>query len=60
MFYFKFKIQFLPSKDSLSYEFFESGLRSMREGKPLIVVKHAYKLEEVIYVLDKFDFGYEH
>lgn len=32
----------------------------MREGKLLIVVKYVYKLEEVIYVLDKFDFGYEY
>lgn len=42
--YYKFQIQFLPSQDPLSNEFFESGLGR----EPLIIVKHTCKLEEVI------------
>ena len=58
--YFKFQIQYLSLQDSLSDESFKSVLRSKRRGQALIVVNMLWKLEEVIIVLDKFDFGYEH
>lgn len=58
--YFKFQIQYLSLQDSLSDESFKSVLRSKRRGQALIVVNMLWKLEEVLIVLDKFDFGYEH